>query len=69
MPSYEVGQDVTWTWGAGTASGKIKELHDEPIEMTIKGTEIKRNGSQDNRAVIIEQEDGTNVLKLESELE
>lgn len=66
--AYEVGQEVSWNWGSGTAPGKIVELHEEPIEKTIKGSDIKRNGSPENRAVVIEQDNGTNIVKLESEL-
>ncbi len=34
----------------------------------IKGNEVTRNGTQDNPAYLIEQKDGTKVLKLRSEL-
>ena len=34
-----------------------------------KGESITRNGSDDNPAYVIEQEDGTTVLKLRSELQ
>jgi hypothetical protein len=66
---FGVGQRVTWTWGNGEGSGKIAERHEEEVERTIKGSKIKRNGSKDNPAYLIEQEDGDRVLKLGSELD
>ena len=62
------GSPVTWDWGQGTAEGKVKEIHRESITKTIKGNEVIRKGTQDNPAYLIEQEDGTEVLKLRSEL-
>lgn len=62
------GTDVEWTWGSGTATGKVVELHHERVERTIKGEKITRNGTDDDPAALIEQEDGTKVLKLRSEL-
>ncbi|MEM8832636.1 MAG: DUF2945 domain-containing protein [Cyanobacteria bacterium P01_G01_bin.19] len=59
---------VSWDWGNGTAEGKVKEIHREEITKTIKGSTVTRNGTQDNPAYLIEQEDGTEVLKLRSEL-
>ena len=62
------GSPVSWEWGQGTAEGKVKEIHRESITKTIKGNEVTRNGTSDNPAYLIEQEDGTEVLKLRSEL-
>jgi hypothetical protein len=62
------GSPVSWQWGKGTASGKVKEIHHQEINKKIKGSEVKRNGTQANPAYLIEQEDGTEVLKLKSEL-
>jgi Hypervirulence associated proteins TUDOR domain len=62
------GSPVSWQWGKGTASGKVKEIHHQQISKKIKSSEVKRNGTQANPAYLIEQEDGTEVLKLESEL-
>lgn len=63
------GTKVTWKWGNGTAEGKVQETHTEEISRTSKGSKITRNGSDDNKALVIKQEDGTMVLKLESEVE
>lgn len=62
------GSPVSWDWGKGTAEGKVKEIYRESITKTIKGNEVTRKGTQDNPAYLIEQEDGTEVLKLRSEL-
>ncbi|GAA4399311.1 DUF2945 domain-containing protein [Nibrella viscosa] len=63
------GDQVRWKWGAGHAEGKVVEVHHEEVERTIDGKQIKRNGSGDNPAVLIEQDDKQRVLKLASELE
>jgi hypothetical protein len=64
----KTGSSVSWEWGKGTASGKVTEIYREEITKTIKGSKIKRNGTKDNPAYLIEQENGTQVLKLKSEL-
>ncbi|WP_247237262.1 DUF2945 domain-containing protein [Telluribacter sp. SYSU D00476] len=63
------GTKVRWKWGNGHAEGKVMEVHKSDVERTIKGTHVKRNGSADDPALLIEQEDGTQVLKLQSEVE
>ncbi len=63
------GTRVTWDWGSGTAEGVVQSTHPEEITRTIKGSEITRNGSSDDPALVIEQEDGTTVLKLRSEVD
>lgn len=66
--AHQVGSKVSWTWGKGTAHGKVIETFDRRVQRTLKGAKVVKNGSADNRAVLIEQEDGTKVLKLASEL-
>ena len=63
------GSNVSWKWGNGTATGKVKETYSEKVSKTIDGSEITRNGEKDNKALLIEQDDGGQVLKLESEVE
>ncbi len=67
--SFSKGQTVKWHWGSGEASGKIDERFDRRVQRTLKGSKIVRNGSKENPAYLIEQEDGDKVLKLGSELE
>ena len=69
MGSYKEGDTVSWSWGNGQASGKVVETHEDDVTKTIKGNEVTRHGSEDNPAILIEQDDGTQVLKLESEVD
>ncbi len=63
------GTEVWWKWGSGRAKGTVTEVHHDKVTRTVDGSEITRNGSKDNPAYVIEQEDGTTVLKLSSEVE
>lgn len=63
------GTSVQWKWGSGTAAGKVTETFTEEITKTLKGSKITRKGTKENKALLIEQEDGDKVLKLENELE
>jgi hypothetical protein len=62
------GTAVSWSWGSGTATGKVVEIHHDEVTRTLSGSEITRNGSDDDPALLIEQDDGTQVLKLHSEV-
>lgn len=62
------GTWVTWNWGKGSGTGKVKDIFDREITTTIKGTKVTRKGSSENRALFIQQENGNEVLKLESEV-
>lgn len=62
------GSNVKWKWGGGTAQGKVKETFASKITRTIDGSEITRNGEEGNKVLLIEQEDGSQVLKLEDEV-
>lgn len=63
------GSKVKWKWGNGTATGKVVSTYTEKVTKTIDGNEISRDGEQGNKALYIEQEDGSKVLKLENEVE
>lgn len=63
------GTEVRWKWGGGHASGKVVERHEGRVTRTLDGSEITRNGSQDDPALVIQQDDGDRVLKLQSEVE
>ena len=67
--SIRTGSTVTWKWGDNEAEGKVTEVHHEKVTRKSKGSEITRNGTDDDPAYVIEQEDGTTVLKLKSEVE
>ncbi len=62
------GTTVSWKYGTGTATGKIESVHKEHISRKIKGSEITRNGTADDPALVIVQENGDKVLKLQSEV-
>jgi hypothetical protein len=62
------GTRVTWSWGSGSATGKVTEVFTEKVTRTLEGSEITRNGSEDCPAYLIEQDDGARVLKLRSEV-
>ena len=63
------GTKVRWSWGNGSATGKVKETFSEEVERTLQGSKVKRKGTEDDHALLIEQEDGSEVLKLQSEVE
>ena len=69
MANFSEGDNVTWQWGSGTASGKIQSVFHEKTTRKIKGSEVTRNGSQDDPALYIKQKDGDAVLKLGSEVD
>jgi Hypervirulence associated proteins TUDOR domain len=67
--SIRTGTVVRWQWSGSSAEGKVVEIHHERVTRTIAGSEITRNGSADDPAYLIEQDDGARVLKLGSEVE
>ena len=62
------GTTVNWKYGTGTATGKIESVHKESITRTLKGSEITRNGTTADPALLIVQANGDRVLKLKSEV-
>ena len=67
--SIREGTEVSWRWGNGTATGTVRAVHRETVTRTLKGSEITRHGSADDPAYEIEQDDGSRVLKLSSEVD
>ncbi len=67
--TIRTGTTVSWRWGAGTAEGRVTAIHPRPVVRRIKGARITRLGSPEDPAYEIEQEDGSKVLKLRSEVE
>ena len=65
---FSKGSKVQWKWLGRPISGTVEEIHRKPIEKTIKGKKIKRNGSDDNPAYLVKSEAGNLALKLASEL-
>ena len=62
------GTKVTWKSGTGKGTGTVSSMHTSSITRTIKGSEITRNGTPENPALVISMEDGGKVLKLRSEV-
>ena len=69
MAKYKQGSNVSWKWGKSSATGQVKESFTRRVQRTIKGSKIVKNGSRDCPAYLIEQDDGSQVLKLHSEIE
>jgi len=67
--AIRVGTTVTWSWGSSHAQGTVTEVHHERVSRTTKGEKVTRNGTDDDPAYVIEQDDSTVVLKLRSEVE
>ncbi len=67
--AYSIGSSVSWSWGQGTAKGKVAEVFKRRVQRTIKGSRISRNASEKNPAYLVEQSDGGRALKSHSELE
>ncbi|QPH54451.1 DUF2945 domain-containing protein [Pontivivens ytuae] len=65
----QVGDKVKWNWGNGSATGEVVKRYTQKITLKIDGAEVTRDADDDNPAFRIEQEDGDEVLKSESELE
>ena len=61
-----VGTTVTWKYGTGTATGKVVKIYRDRITLKLGDSEVTRNGSDENPAVLVEQENGARALKLAS---
>ena len=66
--SFRTDQYVKWNWGSGEGKGQIKERFEREVTRTLQGTEVTKNGDEDNPAYLIRQDDGDEVLKRGSEL-
>jgi hypothetical protein len=68
MTKFNKGDAVEWDWGNGTPKGKVEKIYTQKITRKIGGIEVTRNGSDEDPAVFVTQSDGSEVLKLASEL-
>ncbi|GMM92637.1 DUF2945 domain-containing protein [Qipengyuania sp. MTN3-11] len=66
--SFQTNQHVKWNWGNGEGRGQIEERFEREVTRTLKGSEITKDGTEDNPAYLIKQDDGDKVLKHGSEL-
>ena len=69
MSYLQNGSKVKWKWGDGSASGTIVERYESKVTKTIKGSDITRDASAEEPAFLIEQDDGDQVLKSQTEIE
>ncbi|TWT49326.1 hypothetical protein Pla22_45200 [Rubripirellula amarantea] len=69
MAKYSEGTSVKWKWGDGYGHGKVQSSFEKKVTRKIDGSEVSREGSNENPAYYVQVDDGNNVLKLESELE
>lgn len=60
---------VRWKWGETYVKGKVLKSYARRRTLVVEDTTIIRHGRLRNRALLIEQEDGNQVLKLESEVQ
>lgn len=65
---FKVGSSVQWNWAGGVVHGKVEEVFFGPVEKEIKGSRIKRNGSDQKPAYLVRSESGNIALKLHTEL-
>lgn len=68
MGDYREGTKVEWDWGNGAGTGKVVKKYTRKTTLTIKGSEVTREASEDEPAYRIEQNDGDEVVKSGSEL-
>ena len=68
MKQFKLNHDIQWKWMGRMITGKVKEIYTEPIVKEIKTKKIKRNGSPENPAYLVESKAGNLALKLHSEL-
>lgn len=68
MSTFSKGDKVKWSWGNGEGTGKVSERFTDDVTRTIDGSEIKRKATSDCPAYMIEQDDGSRVLKSHSEV-
>jgi len=66
--AYGIWDRVEWNWWDSTTSGKITKIYKGDKEKTIEGTQVKREASDVCPAYLIEQWDGSEVLKSHSEI-
>lgn len=64
---FKKGDTVEWKYGTGKAEGEVTEVHTDDVSKTIKGKEIKRKGSREEPALVIQHEDSL-VVKSASEV-
>lgn len=65
---FKIKAQVYWKWLGRKIQGRVVEIHLNPVTKVIKGKNIKRNGSEECPAYLVESESGNIALKLHTEL-
>lgn len=68
MSNIAIGDGVAWKWGFGVAEGVVIDVIPDTTEVESKGKVIRRHGTEENPAIVIEHASGNPVLKLQSEI-
>lgn len=68
LKKYKLNSKVQWKWMGCIIDGVVKEVHFEPVTRIIKGKKIKRNGTPEKPAYLVQSVAGNLALKLHSEL-
>lgn len=68
MAAFKKSSRVQWKWLGRVIPGVVVEVHEAPVTIEIKGKKIKRNGSKEKPAYLVESDAGNRALKLETEL-
>lgn len=55
-------------WGPNTATDHVTERFTERVTRTLQGSEFTRTATEEDPAYLIEQDDGSRILKSASEL-
>lgn len=66
---FNIEDAVEWKWMGGRIQGQVIEVFFEPTTKVIKGKSIKRNGSLEKPAYLVQSMAGNFALKLHTELE
>ena len=69
MKNFRKNAKIKWKWAGNTIKGKIVEIFMGPVEKEIKGKKIKRNGTVEKPAYLVQSDAGNFALKLHTELE
>ncbi len=67
--TFAVGDPVEWRWMSYLIEGVVEEVFFAPVTRTIKGKNIRRNGSPEKPAYLVRSDAGNIALKLATELQ
>ncbi|UZJ51920.1 hypothetical protein CBS101457_001240 [Exobasidium rhododendri] len=64
------GDEVTWKYGSGHPKGKVIEVVEGEAKTTTKsGKEMTVKGDEDDPAVVIKADSGSNAIKKASKID